>query len=84
MESVKNKNQKETLKTKSSLSQIKKNENHTNRKNKWKIEFQEDKIDIKEENRRILTQKSERNIQGICDYLKRTNLQIFGIKEEEV
>jgi hypothetical protein len=82
MESVKNKNQKETLKTKSSLSQIKKNENHTNRKNKWKIEFH--KIDIKEENRRILTQKSERNIQGICDYLKRTNLQIFGIKEEEV
>jgi hypothetical protein len=51
VESVKNKNQIETLKTKSNFKKI---ENYTSRKNKWKTEFQEDKIDIKEKTKEYL------------------------------
>jgi septal ring factor EnvC (AmiA/AmiB activator) len=52
-----------------------------------RISVLEDKIEIKEKNRRNLNKKfksCERNMQELSNYIKRPNLRIMGIEEEEV
>jgi chromosome segregation ATPase len=90
MENLTRKNQTEILEIKSNLNQIKSTgENHSSRLEQVedRISGLEDKMHIKEKTEELLNKRlksCERNTQELRNSIKTPNVQIMGIKGEEV